>query len=332
MKPLLSHKNHFQFGYNGHSFTFRKSPQDSWFVRYGRSKRRPQSFKAECLRTAKTIRKNTDQPLHVMFSGGVDSEVVVRSFVEAKIEIQAAILRFADGLNAHDIEWAVKACENLGVKYKFYDLDLLKFWQHDWQNYSDPTYCTSPQLLPTMWLVDQIDGYPIMGSGECLLIRTDAPDKNDPPRSDYPAADWELYEKEKIAAWYRHFMIRGRDGCPGFFQYTPEIMLAYLQDPFVSDLCSNKIFGKFSTESSKLKIYQMHFPNLESRPKYTGYEKVQDEDAKLRRRLVEMYPGAGGIHKTQYAKLIDDLSPAKLNISLISMKLRKLFGVPDINY
>ncbi len=309
MMVELTYRNHFEFGYNGKPFSFRKNPKDQWFVRYGQSSRPALSFHDECLETARVIRSRTNLPLHVMFSGGADSEVVVRSFAEAGIEIEAAILKFKDDINDHDIQWAIKACKNLNVPYRFYELDLLKFWAEGYQTYSDPTYCISPQLLPTMWLADQIQGYPIMGSGECFLVRTDAPDPQEPARTDYPAADWELYEKEKIAAWYRHFMIRNKEACPGFFQYTPEIILSYLMDHYVRDLCTNKIFGKYSTVSSKLKIYQNHFPSLEERPKYTGYEKVQNEDAALRKILTDMYPETGQIHKTKYHDLVQLLSP-----------------------
>lgn len=243
-----------------------------------------------------------------MFSGGVDSEVVLRSFIEARIPVRAAILRFRGDLNIHDISWAVISCEALNVPYHFFELDLLEFWRGQAFEYAKETYCISPQLVSTMWLVDQLDEYPVMGSGECLLVKRYGPDYQ-PGISPYVHSTWDLWEKEKIAAWFRIFLVRGREGCPGFFQYTPEIMLSYLRDPFVQKLASSQIEGKLSTESSKLAIYQQHFP-LVSRPKYTGFEKVQKEDASLRATLTAMFPGTNEIYKTPFPELLRTLAPA----------------------
>lgn len=311
MQIQLSYRNHFQYGYNGIPFIFRKAPHDQWFVKYGACQRSPGTFKEECLETARIIRGQTNKDLYILFSGGIDSEVVLRSFVEADIKVRAAIMRFQEDLNKHDIDWAVEACNELGVSYEFYDLELLKFWSSECYQYSEKTYCVSPQLLPTMWLADQIPGYAIMGSGECYLERVDAPHSKDPIPLTYYDEAWELFEREKIASWYRHFMIREESACPGFFQYTPEIMLAYLVDPYVSRLCTNKIVGKYTTADSKFRVYQRHFPKLKNRPKYTGYEKVQPQDAVLRRALMERYPYANQIYKSEYKSLIKALSSQK---------------------
>ena len=165
--------------------------------------------------------------------------MALQAFAHAKIPVTAAILRFKNDLNIHDISWAVIACDALKIPYKFYDLDVLDFWRNGALEYATATYCISPQLLTTMWLIDQIKGYPVMGSGECLLVK-EVPENYQPGVSPYEPSTWRLWEKEKIAAWYRHFIFRRREGCPGFFQYTPEIMLSYLEDPIVKDLVVNK--------------------------------------------------------------------------------------------
>lgn len=307
MTVQLTHKNHFQFGYNSTAFNFRKSSEDKWWVKYGKCERAPLRFKDECVRTAQIIREDAREIPSVMFSGGVDSEVALRSFVEAKIPVRAAILRFKNDLNIHDISYAVIACEKLGVKYDFFDLDIIQFWSERLFEFADSVYCISPQLLSTMWLADQIDEYPVMGSGECLLVKR-IDEGYIPGVSEYSNSEWDLYEKEKIAAWYRHFILRGRNACPGFFQYTPEIILSYLSDSFVRDLTSNKIIGKLCTASSKLKIYQQHF-ELTDRPKFSGFEKVQLEDAQFRKILIERFPMTNEIFKTSVSDLQLQMNP-----------------------
>lgn len=116
MKATLSHQNHFKFGYDHNWFGFRTSIDQKWNVEYGRCQNTPGSFYQECLNTARIIQQNAQQKMTILFSGGVDSEVTLQSFVLAQIPITATILRFKNDLNVHDISYAVIACEKLGVK------------------------------------------------------------------------------------------------------------------------------------------------------------------------------------------------------------------------
>lgn len=289
--PYLSHGNHFRFGYNGQAFTLRQKSQDKWWVNYGTCTRWPENFRQECLEAARLIRASTDQQIWVLFSGGVDSEVALRSFVESGIDVNAAILRFNGGINEHDISYAFETCKQLNVKSRVFELDLHRFWQNDYQPYAARTRCVSPQLLTTMYLADQVPGYPVIGSGECLLVHENG--------------QWDLWEKEKIASWYRHFLILERAACPGFFQYTPELMLSYLIDPMVVKFIDEIKQG--STADIKLAMYQQHF-NLASRPKYTGFENVQPEDYVLRQKLKSQYHDSDAVIKTSYNILIQELT------------------------
>lgn len=305
----LSFQNHFKFGYDKQPFSFRISAQQKWFVEYGKCQTEPLTFYDECLRTARIIKENTTEKIWILFSGGVDSEVALRSFVMQKIPIKVAILRFKNDLNIHDIAHAVVVCEQLGIEYTFFDLDITSFWEKEGLKYASATQCISPFLLSTMWLVDQIDGFPILGSGECLLVKR-VPSTYIPGVSPYLNSEWDLWEKEKIAAWYRHFIVTDREGCPGFFQYTPEIICSYIQDSYVQKLINNQIAGKLSTESSKLKIYQQHF-QIFDRKKYTGFEKVEAESKPLRTYLENLFPHHNEIVKSECNLL---LSQSRINL------------------
>lgn len=301
MSTILTLNNHFKFGYDNKWFDFRSNSDQKWSVEYGQCTKPVESFYTECLNTARIIQEHAGQNMTVLFSGGVDSEVALQSFVLAGIPVTATILRFKNDLNIHDISYAIVACDKLGVKYRIIDLDIIKFWEEKLFDYADPTYCISPQLLSTMWLADQVDEYPILGSGECLLVK-DYNENYKPGESPYLHSEWSLWEKEKIAAWYRHFIVKRRNACPGFFQYTPEIMLSYLLDPFVQRLTNSEIIGKLSTESSKLAIYQQHF-KLVDRPKYSGFEKIQKQDSEFRKILVDRFPGTNEIFKSSTTDL-----------------------------
>lgn len=315
--PELTHNSHFKFGYNNKPEAFRTTPEQNWWVKYGRCRRRPLPFRDECMQTARTIRAKVTGDIWILFSGGVDSETVLRSFLETGISVKIAVARYKDQINLHDISWAVLTCNELGVPFQFFDLDLLKFWRGEALSYAEISQCFSPQLLVTMWLSDQISGYPVLGSGECLFRREQAAavDLTGKTQSQSQSQsrsrdnkNWFLIEKERIASWYRFFLARKREACPGFFQYTPEIMLSYLRDPLVQKLVNDHFGDTQSSEEVKLRIYQQHF-DLKTRPKYTGFENVQEEDARLRSLLKLSYSHCDQIFRTSCIDLERNLAP-----------------------
>jgi hypothetical protein len=301
----LTHRNHFKFGYNDDWFTFRRSPSDKWCVTYGRSEWTAGDWRSECIKTAQLIRDNAEGDLWVLFSGGIDSEVVVQSFLFAGIPVKVAITRFAGRLNRHDMIYAVRFCELHGVPYRCLDLDIDKFFDSGeaWR-YAERTRCVQPQLLHTMWAIDQVDGYPILGSGECFLVRRD--------RAEGTAFDgspiWDMYEKERIASWFRHLMLGSREGCAGFFQYNPENMLAFLKDDTIVELCANRRPGQVSTMKVKEAIYRKYFL-LERRTKHHGFENVMHLDDRLRPELERAFGDHDAIVRTSYPALLEMLAP-----------------------
>ncbi len=236
----LTYKNHFKFGYNGEYFNLRKSPDDIWNVQYGRCKRESFDFRSECINAAKLIYESTDLPIYILLSGGIDSEIVARSFIDANIPITCIIARFDGHLNEDDIRYAFKFCTKYDIPYEVYDINIIDFWKNSLMKYAIKTNCISPQLPVIMWLSDQVNGHVVLGSGECYVAKNGK-------------SIWELWEKEKIASWYRHFLVNNMEGTPGFFQYTPEIMLSFITDQVISDMI--ELNHESSSYYEKNKIY-----------------------------------------------------------------------------
>ena len=311
MSVTLSHQNHFKFGYNGEWFRLRQSPDDVFSVRYGRCETEPGSFFEESVRAARLIGEAADAPIHVLFSGGVDSEVTMLCFLTAKVPVTAAIMRFANDINQHDIAYAVRFCERHYIPYRFYDLDIEAFFRERLLEYTVPVRCNAPMMAATMWLVDQIDGYPVLGQGECLLIRPQQKQRLPIARitSYYDVIflqdQWALQESESANAWYRHFLLRGRTGAPGFFQFTPGQILSYLRDPHVVSKLAEPEHK--ANDEWKLWVYQQYF-DLETRPKYTGYEPIAQFIEPYRNRHTRSFPHALSFVLFDYECLLSDLS------------------------
>ena len=303
-----THKNHFQFGYRIHDNHYWMFPhcadaEHEFAVKYGVCKKPPFNFKGECYRAARLIHESSDEIANIMFSGGNESEIIVRSFFDQGLPFKVSILKFKQNLNLHDIAFAVVFCEQRGIEYDLVELDIKQFFDGEVYAYAERTQCPSPMLPPTMWLADQIDGLPILGSGEPYVAKV-IPDDYIPGESPYEQSEWVFQEKERIQSWYRHFFVQQRDAVPGFFQYTPELMYSFLNSPTVHGLVDNKRIGKLSTVSTKGEIYRLWFADMIPRPKFTGYEKIMDWDETVREVLEEKYGQYSRIESMEYSKFL----------------------------
>jgi hypothetical protein len=199
--PELTHRNHFRFGYDGRWFVARPSPYASWEVAYGRAPAVPADWRAACIDTARLLRAASDEDLWVLSSGGIDSEVALQAFMFAGIPVRVAITRFARDLNRHDIVYAIRFCETHQVPYRMLDIDIEAFFASGAAlDHALRASCVQPQLLHTMWAMDQVDGYPILGSGECYLERRAAGPED--AGATHRDGVWEMLEKERIAGWF----------------------------------------------------------------------------------------------------------------------------------
>ncbi len=283
--PELTYQNHFQYFYDSEPFSQRKSADQNWKVQYGKPRSIGMTFKEACLYQAKLIQSRASRgKIGILCSGGIDSEVTLISFVEAGIPVKAYIGRMSNDYNFHDICYAIMVCEKNSISYTLIDYDFEKMMQEKGSNYAEISQCFSPQLINVMYLMDQIYEFVVVGCGVCVLKRTSL-EKN----------DWQLNERERVVSWYKFLLHRNRESCPGFFQFTPEAIFSYANDPFVRE---QFLSAKYINSSDfKLAMYSRHF-NLVARPKLTGFEKIQDIDYRYRSQLLKSYGMCDSVFKT----------------------------------
>jgi len=306
--PNLTHNNHFKFGYDGGFFNV---PRIKWNIEYGKISRPIKSFGEECLLTAELIYNEhaKSKPIYLCLSGGIDSEIIALSFLEKKIPFVVAIMRFNDGLNEHDIKYSIDFCLTNNINYKIFDLNVEEFYLDDAKYYADASIGSSATLLTHCWLIDEIlklGGYPILGSAECFLWKSIKIDYI-PGFSPYKNEQWYMWEREVMATTYRFLLHKNSDGCPGFFQFTPEIMLSFLKEDRIIDLISNKINGKLTSENAKFPIYKKYF-DIQERPKYTGFELILKRYYPIMFESVKQYPLNRQIINMKYEDVIDHLT------------------------
>lgn len=306
-----TYKNHFMFGYEpDRFFCNRQSGQEVFIAKYGRSERSLSSWREANIQACVDIHRKCRGPIWVLFSGGVDSEICVRSFLEARVPIKIATLKFQNGLNEHDISYVKRFENKFGVESVYFELDLEKFWTSpEFYRLVDHIQCVSPILACHLWLADQLDGTPIIGQGEPHL-KKEVPEDYVPGESPYMPSPWMLVESERLCSLYKHFIFQNRAAVPGFYQYLPEQFYSYLKfNPFLEDLVNNRVVGKLGTRTSKNKIAYQFYPEIQPREKQTGFEFIQGLHDHKRAELALRFPHSDANFYIGYQELLNQLKP-----------------------
>ncbi len=298
--------NHFEFGYDdGARFLPRANSGQKFVAKFGRCRDEIISWRKANILACREIEAVAQGPIWVLFSGGTDSEICVRSFLEAKVPIRIATLRLGNQANAHDLDYAEKFAQQMNLPITYFDLDMEKFWESGrLLEIVDPIQCVSPILAAHLWLANQLDGTPVIAQGEPHL-KKDVPPDYIPGESPYLPSPWRLVESERLCSLYTHFILQDRPAVPGFFQYLPEQFYSYLiYNRILKSLIENRMLGKLGTRSSKNQIARQFYPEVEERPKFTGFEKIESWHDQIRATLAERFPHSDDNFYIEYFDLI----------------------------
>jgi hypothetical protein len=217
---------------------------------------------------AEMVADSRQGELHLMYSGGVDSEYTLALFNHLDIPITPVIIKLLPDYNAHDVAYAFKYCEQQGIEPLVFDLNFDDF-VNSGQMYriALAMNCSKFQYAATAYAISQLNGTVLCGDGE-PYIRLD-PETN----------RWNIMIHEYEYGLANHFKLNNICGTPHFNRYTKEMYYEFLKDSRMWDLANNRVPGKTSSFSSKWIVYNRHSGfNLEERPKYHGYENIEQRD------------------------------------------------------
>lgn len=299
--------NHFKFGYDNEWYVPRTSRYQRWTCDYGIATEQLTVKEANRRAALKIQEEACGMPIYLLLSGGADSEVAARSFIDAGVEFTAAILKYKEVasdkiLNHEETKYADLICEQYRIPKKEFIMYPEKFWNTDeYKEITSISQTLSPQLACTMWLAKQLNGYVVLGQGEPFIYRQ--------------FGKWWFRERELVVSWYKFWMFAGIVGAPGFHQYTPEQMLAYLTDPLTVELVNNTATAPtpnpLSNADIKHILYQKHYPEsmLDSRKKYTGFENLVLVETLARIKLGERFPFCGAEFTIPYTEMLTKFLP-----------------------
>jgi hypothetical protein len=268
--------NHFSFGYGEGLFNPNdRTDENRLWCAYSRCTQEPGLFPEECVETAKLIGRRAQElgrPIFVCLSGGMDSEVVAKSFLSAGVPFTAITFRFLGGLNSHEIRFVNSFVASHKIKHMFYDIDILSWIaSQEAEELFHGAQTASLNLLPHMKLMNHIwfelGGLPVLGNGDVYFENHDS--------------GWKYVELEYMLSWFKHAIRMKILGGIGFFQFTPEITLSMLREPKLYklgmnyDSYANRIYK--TSKHIKYAIYRKYWPDLTLRPKFGGQEMVEKQ-------------------------------------------------------
>jgi hypothetical protein len=240
------------------------------------------SFKEEMLTAARsTMDHYSGLKPCIFFSGGLDSELVLRSYIDIGADPIVNIFRFEDHINEYDVSYAIVICETLGVKYNIIDFNIAKFFEHDAESISNISQIDRPRGLPQLKFLDFTQGFAVLGIGDPRWTRSV---KDNTP--------WVLLDQEHDTGWDKYILHKNIPAIAQWFKWTPELVLAYTELEWFKDLIiNNKWTGREGVTSTKIIGYREAYPDLLQRTKKTGMEPIDGVIDEFEEFLKKKYNG-----------------------------------------
>jgi hypothetical protein len=237
---------------------------DTFTVSFDSLPKQYDNYFIESCKAAKEIYDLKQGKLYVLYSGGVDSEYALSIFLSLGMDLTPVIINLNPEYNNFDTDYAITFCNKHKINPLVVNLDFDQFVKSG-KFLEVSKICRSEifHRAATAYVAGQLDGTILLGDGEPYIKK----DSNN---------NWniEIYEHD-YAVW-NYFIAKGIYGTTHFNRYTPEMLLSFFADERMIELANNTVPGKLSSNSSKFIIYNRHCDfNLEERPKYHGYEKIE---------------------------------------------------------
>jgi hypothetical protein len=275
--------NHLKYTIGGRPFGYRETSYENFIVSVGSVDKeyyKTSNWLKEQYRTAAIVRNDLGKELVVFFSGGTDSEIVLRSFVSIGIRPRSVFIKFSGGFNEDDLKYAIAVTDELGITLEIIEFDVLEFYlSGEASEIAKSLNCSQIAYLTVYYNILKLQAPAVMG-GEMLLKK----------HLDVDLSKWYYCIRENEDASAMRFSIKYNIPLVNeWFSYTPEMMGYYLEDIDVHQLIGNDINYKFTSVSSKNKILKKLFPNIREKNKTHGYEKLMGFNVESYRRLYDNY-------------------------------------------
>ena len=211
---------------------------------------------------AKKIHKQANgKKIFLCISGGIDSQVMVQSFIAAKIDFEAVLMVDVNNCNLDDVTHARIFTSKLNVKLneiKFDYVDFIKNYKY--VDMARKYRFNNPEYGILLSLMENLNGYCVYAGRPISVSKS--------------ADQQQVLGLAVDETWSRaRYLERTKKiGCPEFLIYTPELVLSFLN----TDYAKNFSLKEDWDYSSKLKLLSNAGFDTSLAPpiKFTGFENI----------------------------------------------------------
>lgn len=299
----FTHNNHLSYTIGDKLFGYRTNSIEKFLVSVGSvdtDHYTKSNYQRELLRTADLIYKDYGSDFALFLSGGTDSEIVLRNFLDIGVKPKCFTIKFKDDYNISDVSEAAELAKELDVKLEYIDFDVKDFlYSGEASEFGQHLQCTQITYLMVYHSILKT-GLPAVMGGELLLKRNI---NTDPSTWYYCLRENEDCSAMRFSLKYNLPLVNE------YFSYTPELMLYYLEDPDIQQLVTTKYNYKLTSVSSKNNILKKLLPEIRVRKKTHGFEKLLGFNYEAYRQLssdqiLRLEPSLDGIELNTCVKIL----------------------------
>jgi hypothetical protein len=220
------------------------------------------SFNTSLQNTATELYLRHGSEFVMFLSGGLDSEVAMRTFLANKMPVTPLVVKFANDLNVEDVNAALYLCQELALTPTIVDFDPVVFFHSgEWRRMAEDYQCYSFYQQMLLSIAEKC---------ACPLITIDEIELQK-----YNGRWWFVKKEDQDGCWHRFVEKTSIPAYNNFYTYDPATIYQFMQSPTVRELINDKIPGKLGWTSSKHAIYtELTGMVLKRRPKRHGMERM----------------------------------------------------------
>jgi Asparagine synthase len=272
--------DHYKWGWGNDWYSTPSSPISKMQISFT-SAGTSGSFHDETINAALALANKSTKPLLVCLSGGIDSQVICLALKEAKIPFTAFTMRWLDNdsqvINNDDVNYAVHFCKMHNISHLLHDACLETFLLGMGSAIAERCCFQFYRLLTHVFIANEFKESHTIIIGDGNVV--------------FDSANGNLVVDIDPTIIQQYFLEEDIDGTAHFFKYTPELLLAQINNEtclafldaheslysaYIHDsktpYWSWRMFGSYV----KPLIYQTHWDGLLHRSKQHGFETYDD--------------------------------------------------------
>ncbi len=269
----FTHNNHLSYTIGSHRYGHRVTPYDKFEVTVGAVDSdyyRTSNWVQEQYRTAELVHADFGDEFVVLYSGGTDSEIILRVLTKMGIRARFAFIRFANDYNLPDYRIADRVASELGVRLDVIDFDPVEFYKSGAAyEFAATIQCRQMAYLVVYNAILKM-GIPAVMGGEMLMRRHTSP----------AGSKWYYcFRENEDGSAMRFSLLHNLPLVNEWFSYTPEMMAYYLEHNTIDRLLTERYNYKMSSVTTKNKVLEGYIPDITPKVKTHGYEQLMGFNA-----------------------------------------------------